>query len=526
MTIFTMKKRNIFLAILFTAVGITSCDMEKYPYNAVEEGLYMTTANDFRSARIGIYSPFRTVTTGSSILTSEMQCGDFHATASYSNTYGNQYRWDFQSSDGNVEGIWGNFYTIIARCNYFLDSYQKLLNGEIANAKISESEKGLIGCWAGEAYFTRAYSYFQLATLFCQAYDASSAADTYGLPLQLSYSSNATDNSKYPGRSSLQATFTQINADLTEAERLVDESKTVDSKTQAKYNYITQDLVTALRARVALWIKDYDTAITASTSLINSNRYPLINDAAAFREMWVTDYGTEVIWQVYMAAPDELGATTGTLFWGQYRNGEAQTMDFIPSQSLLDLYSDGNKDIRFTSFFAPYHLALSNGAEGDIYVFDKYPGNPDIYSQTNVDNHYINKSKPFRISEQYLIAAEAYAAKGDVTNASKYLNDLSRTRVAEYADRSFTAGTIMTAVQNERHKELVGEGFLLTDLKRWNLGLDRANAYQDAAMVLQPGSSNTTALSKQAGDPRFVWPIPKAEYDANPQLHGQQNPGY
>ena len=285
-------------------------------------------------------------------------------------------------------------------------------------------------------------------------------------------------------------------------------------------------MVTALRARVALWTKDYDTAISASTGLISSNKYPLINDGEAFRAMWVTDYGTEVIWQIYTAAPDELCSTNGTMFWGQYKNGDPQVMDFIPSQSLIDLYTDGDKDIRFTSFFAPYHLALSNGSEADVYVFDKYPGNPDIYSQTIVDNHYINKPKPFRIAEQYLIAAEAYAAKNDVTNASKYLNDLCRTRIAEYTDKSYTNATILTAIQNERHKELVGEGFQLIDLKRWNLGIDRANAYQESTMVLQPGGVNTTALSKQAGDNRFVWPIPKAEYDANPQLKGQQNPGY
>lgn len=519
-----MKKRNIILSVLFAAVGLTSCDMEKYPYNAVEESQYMTTANDFKSARIGLYSPYRTLTSGGHILTPEFQCADFHATASYSNTYGNQYRWDFQSSDGNIEAIWGNFYTLIARSNYYIDSYQKLVNGEIPG--ISEADRALIDCWAGEAYFSRAFAYYNLATFFCEAYDPSTAAEVYGLPLQLTYVSNATDNSQYPGRSSLQATFEQINKDLAEAERLVNENKTVNSNTQAKYNYISQDLVTALRARIALWTKDYDTAISASTALISSNKYPLINDGEAFRAMWVTDYGTEVIWQIYTAAPDELCSTNGTMFWGQYKNGDPQVMDFIPSQSLIDLYTDGDKDIRFTSFFAPYHLALSNGSEADVYVFDKCPGNPDIYSQTIVDNHYINKPKPFRIAEQYLIAAEAYAAKNDVTNASKYLNDLCRTRIAEYVDKNYTNATILTAIQNERHKELVGEGFQLIDLKRWNLGIDRANAYQESTMVLQPGGVNTTALSKQAGDDRFVWPIPKAEYDANPQLKGQQNPGY
>ena len=84
----------------------------------------------------------------------------------------------------------------------------------------------------------------------------------------------------------------------------------------------------------------------------------------------------------------------------------------------------------------------------------------------------------------------------------------------------------MAEIRDERHRELVGEGFRLSDLKRWGLGVNRQNAVQDANLVLFPGSENTTALTKNADDFRMVWPIPKAEIDVNPQIKGQQNPGY
>ena len=38
-----MKKLHILLAAALLAAGFSSCDMEKYPYNAVEESLYMTS---------------------------------------------------------------------------------------------------------------------------------------------------------------------------------------------------------------------------------------------------------------------------------------------------------------------------------------------------------------------------------------------------------------------------------------------------------------------------------------------------
>lgn len=243
--------------------------------------------------------------------------------------------------------------------------------------------------------------------------------------------------------------------------------------------------------------------------------------------MWVKDTGSEVIWQIYMSA-DELGSATGTSFWGQYKKDDpsSQVMDYIPSQKLIDLYEQ-DRDIRFAAYFAPFTLKVSTGATGDIYVFDKYPGNPDIYNVVSVDNHYTNKSKPFRISEQYLIAAEAYVGNNDIVNGAKYLNLLRASRLVDYVDVTYNSpNTLLADIQDERHKELVGEGFRLTDLKRWGLGVNREDATQDAALVLLPGGTNTTALTKTADDFRMVWPIPKSETDVNPQIKGQQNPGY
>ncbi|MBQ8335600.1 MAG: RagB/SusD family nutrient uptake outer membrane protein, partial [Tidjanibacter sp.] len=33
-------------------------------------------------------------------------------------------------------------------------------------------------------------------------------------------------------------------------------------------------------------------------------------------------------------------------------------------------------------------------------------------------------------------------------------------------------------------------------------------------------------LYREAGHSRFLWPIPKTEIDANPQIKNQQNDGY
>ena len=283
--------------------------------------------------------------------------------------------------------------------------------------------------------------------------------------------------------------------------------------------------MTALKARAALQMQDYATAVAASTSLIAEGNYPLINTVEDFTNMWVYDEGSEVMWQIYMS-PDELGSATGTTFWGQYKQDSAQMqMDYVPAMKLVELY-DVN-DIRFPAFFAPFKLTVSTGASGWLWVFNKYPGNPNLFASLNIDQHFTNMSKPFRIAEQYLIAAEAYLGLNDLSNAGNYLNQLMSNRIVGFQNANYTDATIlMNAIKAERHRELVGEGFRLTDLKRWGEGVKRENSVQDQNLVLYPGAETTTGLSKDADDPRMLWPIPKAEMDVNPQLKGQQNPGY
>lgn len=516
-----MKKLQYLFASAVVAFGVTSCDMEKYPYDSLEESTYMTTLNDFANARVGLYSYYRSLTTGGYILTPEIQCDDFHAVAGFSNSYGSQYRWDFQPSDGNVESIWSSYYGHISRANYFIDSYQAAVKGE--KGEFTAEDLEVLGAYAAEAYFTRAYDYLHLAGYFCAAYDAQTADNVWGVPLQTTYAPSS-DASTYPGRASLKATYELIMSDLTKAEELVNPALIL-SKEHKAINYITKDVVVALKARAALQMQDYATAAEAATSLIAEGKYPLINTVEDFTNMWVFDEGTEVMWKIYMS-PDELGSATGTTFWGQYKPDSAQMqMDYVPSQKLVDLYADA--DIRFPAFFAPFKLTVSTGASDWLWVFNKYPGNPELNASLNVDQHFTNMSKPFRIAEQYLIAAEAYLGLNDLANAGAYLNQLMTSRIAGFQNATYNDATIlMNAIKDERHRELVGEGFRLTDLKRWGMGVKRENAAQVNDLVLYPGAETTTGLSKEANDPRMLWPIPKAEMDVNPQLKGQQNPGY
>ena len=67
----------------------------------------------------------------------------------------------------------------------------------------------------------------------------------------------------------------------------------------------------------------------------------------------------------------------------------------------------------------------------------------------------------------------------------------------------------------------MGEGFRLTDLKRYGEGFTRQNP-QDASLSYQLG----LGINVSADNPRWIWAIPQSEIEANPQIKEQQNPGY
>jgi hypothetical protein len=133
--------------------------------------------------------------------------------------------------------------------------------------------------------------------------------------------------------------------------------------------------------------------------------------------------------------------------------------------------------------------------------------------------------KVFRLSEMYLIAAEA-ACFVPSANGNEYLNALRANRIENYSPVNYNADVLLSEVKKERTLELLGEGFRMSDLRRWNSGFERYATHDESAgldnVVVKAGA----AMKYANDDHRFTWPIPKTEMDSNPNLKGQQNVGY
>ncbi len=495
-------------AIVSLTIGLTSCDMDLRPPGEIETENAFQSKDDAAKLREGLYVGFRGSQGG--VLTSypDYQSDLFHATSIFGSRGNNFYSWIYNSNDSDMGTIWGGLYSYLKNVNYFIE------RAPIAMESMDEKEKAEVNIWLGEAYFLRAYYHYQLVDKFSQCYSRSEDVNAdYGIPYITSYSPTS-DASKYPHRGTLENTYTKIMEDLTRAAELI-----ITEGSQGS-SRLTTDAVKAFRSRVALNMGLYDEVITNSKALIESGKYPLTTDSTEFANIWVKENGKESIVELTSSwAAKEGGVSYMYYSYINYNaNKDFYSPDYIPTVKLLDLYEP--KDWRYQVHFKPVTVTLTGNAEFDIVILYKFVGNPELKDPTALGNSEVNKAKPFRISEQYLNIAEAYARKGEDETARGYLNDL---RTKRQASEIPSGADILEEIYKERTRELIGEGFFLSDAKRFNKGIYRGAAQNPDAIFMKADNTNFEILP---GDHRFVWVIPVDELLSNPQMKNEQNPGY
>ncbi len=497
-----MMRKIIYMFMMFVLLCTTSC-LDKYPENAVLEDRAITTVDEADQAVIGIYSSFLSSSLYSGYLTlmPDIQSDLVYAVNGYSNNMGDIWRWNILATNGQIEAVYGSLYSVIGRCNFLLDNAAKLIPTLVDDEDVDHLET-----LCGEAYFARALAYSELIKLFCEDYkNDDDAKNKLGVVIRTSYY-----NEQPIVRSSLYDSYRQVLSDLDFAAKYLALDEDYDPAYDGYlYNYSTffnEYTVYALRARVALYMRDYAEAVKYSSKVIDSKMYSLSSVNSEYSAgvsyydlMWQNDLSTEVIWKVGFTASDHGGALGSIFFNYDYSSYKP---DYVPAQWVLDLYaaSDG----RYNAFFRNATTGYSHGLTWPLVY--KYWGNQDLYAEANLLN--TSMPKVFRLSEQYLIRAEAYCNL-ETPDYSKAARDLSTLRAARYTSGNSVAlseDNAMKVIEEERVKELFMEGFRLQDLKRWGKGFERKPQEQSL--------SNGSSLKIDAGDPLFVWPIPQHEIES------------
>ncbi len=520
----SLKNRIYSVALAAAAfLALPSC-LDKYPGDAILEKDSMKTLSDAEQTLVGIYASFKDGALYSGYLTylPDLQSDLVYAVEGFSNTHGDIWQWNIRTTNDEIETVYASLYSIIGECNFFLEKV-----GALRGSLVDDSQIETLDSWTGEVYCARALAYSELIKCYCKAYpltgdasqpdsrgDAGTAAGELGVVLRDSYSKEET-----AVRSTLQQSWDFVLADLAKAEELINEDE--DS-----YNaiWLTRAAAHALHARVALYMGDWENAVKYSTMVIDNQAasFELANanvtyttDAGGnavsyYKYMWDYDSSFEIIWKIAFQTTS-YGGALGRIFLNYTTDYTYYYPDYVPASWALNLYDSA--DLRASAFFASVQTGYASGLTWPLLV--KYYGNRNFISSARI--YHVNMPKVLRLSEQYLIRAEAYCHQKKWSAASADLTTLRKARYRSGGGISLNEKDWLDKISDERVRELYMEGFRLNDLKRWGRGFTR----KAQTGSLEQGSS----LKIEAGDYRFVWPIPNHDIES-PGTALVQNPGY
>ena len=508
-----MKKIFLLISIL-AGFMFTACDMDKAPIGSLDDKNAIENPTDLWKARNGIYNNMRSFATGGYVYYTDIQMDQFIGLTINGNQNGVLAGGTILSNNSSIENVWAACYSNIADANYLLGRAEALLEkGGWTDEETLDIER-----YIAETKFARAWYYSYLLDHFCASYTPANAnTPNSGVPIVTIFNPSGDLNS-YPGRSTQAEVYALIDQDLADAYAGLSAYEAFDnSGIQPMAMYVNTNVIIALQSRLALLRQDWSTAIQKANQLINSGVYTLAN-TSNYTQLWLNDNSDELIFRP-ISTNTELGISS---IGGAYIDANPEMAYYIPSYTTYQYYATAT-DQRFKAFFKVASLS-ANGTKYQAYVFNKYPGNPALQQGTAIN--LMNMGKPFRLSETYLILAEASYESGDEATANSALNTLRSNRIMKYASANYTGLELRDQIRAERTKELIGEGFRMSDLRRWGLGFERDGEYPLNPAAVEIFKTVDVQVSYIPGDHRYVWPIPSTEMENNPQLKGEQNPGY
>lgn len=398
--------------------------------------------------------------------------------------------WRGHTIDNSVNTLYyyRTLYRIIGNANYIID-YVDDLTG-------SDADKAMV---KSQALTLRAYAYSYLVQFYGKRYDAGNKPNTQlGVPLLLS----STDT-KMP-RVSVEEVYKAINDDLDAAIALDVASR--QNKSQANV-WVAK----ALKARVALTMQDYPTAIQYAKEVIDSGMFPLMSQddyQAGFNNGTIG----EIIW-ASMPTADQ-GDTFGSYFAQIAYDANTSFQRANPKRinsALYDLISD--TDVRKKMWEAEptvENFPLPSTA------FARQPYMSRKFAVKEAGGT-LGDVTLMRGAEMHLILAEAYASSSQEGLAQDALFVLVSARDNDAVKSNQTGNSLLEEIWTNRRVELWGEGFRFLDLKRLNQPLDRD------AVPNYVSTSVAGLMYVPAGDNTWQFLIPRSEMENNANI-GEQNP--
>ena len=414
--------------------------------------------------------------------------------------------------------FWRHHYRVVDRANAIIQAAESL----------ESMDPGVRDQVLGEARFFRAHSYFTLYRMFHNIF----------ITTEPTTPENAFE--RVQNRSSEEEIFALINNDLKFASEHL---KWVADQP----GRVTQATSRHLKAKVAMWEKNWPEAAAQSEMVINSGYYNLLSD---INRVFDSDGNhEESLWTIQFAEGVAGGGSRTMINWNFIPNyakvpGAKYTVQqggkgagfVLPNNYLLSLFDENDLRIKnnyFRLYFTyndPDNLpeGIQLGDTIDIYeptgeTQSKYYeqihpacikfvpyGDFDVNSATQYKNYM-----KYRLAETYLIASEAYMRMNGNSDpkALQYIN-VVRHRAGVEDLTQLDQQTIL----DERARELAFEGQRWYTLKR--MGVLVSQIQQHA------GDDGYKDGAREKMEPKYVnLPIPQAELDLLGTNY-PQNEGY
>ena len=388
---------------------------------------------------------------------------------------------NFTSSNQAFNGQWTYDYEGISRANLAI-SY---LTDDAITAKIA-IDPALKGRLLGEAYFLRAFYYFDLANNFGD------------VPLLLKPLTSFSDAYAVARRETKANVYAQISSDLTQAKTLLPNSKYADASEKWR---ASKGAVLAMQAKVALYSEKWTEVISIVTELEGLNFYGL--NPNYFDSFAVAKEATES--EVIFAYDHQSGQSP------RKGNGLCAPLDWgfiAPTDNFLAEFEANDPRLAYTVNVTDKAVYKLLGSTTTVYK-----GNDDAPS----NKVYI------RLADVLLWKAEAYNETANYPASIAIINTIrNRARtgltvlgavppLGTLADRPASVDKVQIKawLVHERRVELGFESQRFNDLKRWKM----------ASAVL------SSAIGKNFKAFNYLYPIPQGEIDKSGGSI-TQNPGY
>ncbi|MDR0333777.1 MAG: RagB/SusD family nutrient uptake outer membrane protein [Dysgonamonadaceae bacterium] len=480
-------KKYIYI-VIFAVLGLTlnSCDLETSPSTAADDTLVFSSVENVDRVLNGTwryimetYSTWANPGWASLLLTSEAMGSD----AVVRNAYGfyNQYTFQAtnQSNNGTVAHIWALAYRAIDNMNHIITKIDDVPGDTATKNRIK-----------AQAYALRGYMYLNLGTFFVGKY--SENANNLAVPI---YTTPTDGSAVGNARETLSRVMKQAEDDLLAAHGLIGSW----SHGTAKHK-ITRNIISGILARLYLQREDWaDAAKFAAEAETNYNWMPQADYLLGFNDLgnaeWIWAHGqTTDQNNIHISYLDvTLSSTEG------YAN-------FMADPFFMGLFDED--DVRTQLF--QWNTTHFPG----FLMYKKFRQRPN----TTADQVLMRKA------EMVLIQAEALAGQNLLPGAIAKLNELRNARGAQTPDLStLSQAELVEEILIERRKELFGEGFALSDIKRRGKSVVR-RALPDGMVV--PGTEilarghnilqfpNGTPFV--ANSPFYDFTFPVTETDRNP----------